>query len=43
MSTDGVNWTTITNGGVNPTFSGANTNTLTINNVLGVIMEICLE
>lgn len=33
MSTDGVNWTTITNGGVNPTFSGANTNTLTINNV----------
>lgn len=35
MSTDGINWTTITNGGVNPTFSGANTNTLTLNNVPG--------
>lgn len=33
MSTDGINWTSITNGGSNPTFSGANTNTLTINSV----------
>jgi hypothetical protein len=33
ISTNGINWTSITNGGINPTFSGANTNTLTINNV----------
>lgn len=33
MSTDGINWTSITNGGINPIFNGANTNTLTINNV----------
>ncbi|MES2862571.1 MAG: T9SS type A sorting domain-containing protein [Bacteroidota bacterium] len=35
MSTDGINWTTITNGGTNPTFSGVDTNTLTLNNVPG--------
>jgi hypothetical protein len=35
MSTDGINWTSITNGGSNPSYSGANTNSLTLNNVPG--------